>query len=71
MRSGDQVVLTVRDHGPGPGNVENDNGVGLSNTIARLDQLYKSRQRFSLKPAPDGGSVAEIRLPYHEEPERA
>jgi len=71
VRSGDQVVLTVRDHGPGPGNVENDNGVGLSNTIARLDQLYKSRQRFSLKPAPDGGSVAEIRLPYHEEPERA
>jgi two-component system, LytTR family, sensor kinase len=71
VRSGDQVVLTVRDHGPGPGNVENDNGVGLSNTIARLDQLYKSRHGFSLKPAPDGGSVAEIRLPYHEEPERA
>jgi sensor histidine kinase YesM len=71
VRSGDQVVLTVRDHGPGPGDAENDNGVGLSNTIARLDQLYKSRQRFSLKPASDGGSVAEIRLPYHEQPERA
>jgi two-component system, LytTR family, sensor kinase len=71
VRSDDQVVLTVRDHGPGPGNAENDNGVGLTNTIARLDQLYKSRQRFSLKPAPDGGSIAEIRLPYHEHPERA
>ena len=71
VRSGEQVVLTVRDHGPGPGDSENDNGVGLTNTIARLDQLYKSRQRFSLKPAPDGGSIAEIRLPYHEEPERA
>jgi len=70
-RSGDQVVLTVRDHGPGPGDAAYDNGVGLTNTIARLDQLYKSRQRFSLKPAPDGGSVAEIRLPYHEQPERA
>jgi two-component system LytT family sensor kinase len=71
VRSGDQVVLTVRDHGPGPGGAEKDNGVGLSNTIARLDQLYKSRQRFSLKPASDGGSVAEIRLPYHEQSERA
>jgi len=71
LRSGYQVVLTVRDHGPGLGDAETDNGVGLSNTIARLDQLYKSRQRFSLQPAPDGGTVAEIRLPYHEEPERA
>lgn len=71
VRSGDQVVLTVRDHGPGPGEAENDNGVGLTNTIARLDQLYKARQRFSLKPAPDGGSVAEIRLPYHEDPQRS
>ena len=70
VRSNDQVVLTVRDHGPGLGNAENDNGVGLTNTIARLDQLYKSRQRFSLLPAPDGGTVAEIRLPYHERPER-
>jgi two-component sensor histidine kinase len=70
VRSGDQVVLTVRDHGPGPGDAENDNGVGLTNTIARLDQLYKARQRFSLLPAPGGGSVAEIRLPYHEEPRR-
>lgn len=70
VRSGDQVVLTVRDYGPGPGGAENDAGVGLSNTIARLDQLYKSKQRFSLRPAPDGGTIAEIRLPYHEQPER-
>jgi LytS/YehU family sensor histidine kinase len=70
IRSGDQVVLTVRDHGPGPGDAETDNGVGLSNTLARLDQLYKSNQRFSLQPAPDGGSIAEIRLPYHEQPVR-
>ncbi len=71
VRSGDQVVLRVRDHGPGLGDTETDNGVGLTNTIARLDQLYKAKQRFSLQPAPDGGTVAEIRLPYHEQPERA
>jgi len=71
VRAGDQVVLTVRDHGPGPTNAENDNGVGLTNTIARLDQLYKSKQRFSLQPAADGGTVAEIRLPYHVQPEGA
>ena len=69
--AGDQVVLAVRDHGPGPGDAAYDNGVGLTNTIARLDQLYKSRQRFSLRAAPGGGSIAEIKLPYHEAPERA
>jgi two-component system LytT family sensor kinase len=65
-RDGDDVVLSVRDNGPGPASTTGGTGVGLANTRARLDQLYGARYFFSLHPAPDGtGAVAEIRLPYH------
>jgi signal transduction histidine kinase len=74
-RVGDDVLITVRDNGPGvdlssaprerteptPGS----GGVGLSNTRARLQQLYGNAQRLSLVRAPEGGTVAEIVLPYH------
>jgi signal transduction histidine kinase len=67
------LVLRVRDDGPGPValpdmGVRPDGqrtGVGLRNTVARLEQLYGTRQRFTLAPGPTGGTVAEIRLPYH------
>jgi sensor histidine kinase YesM len=40
-------------------------GVGLSNTRARLEQLYGPDQRLSLRRAGHVGTVAEIVLPYH------
>jgi two-component system LytT family sensor kinase len=82
-RSGDDVVITVRDNGPGldSGSVTETlaresrdgssgmsggrGGVGLSNTRARLEQLYGAEQRLSLRRAAEGGTVAEIVLPYH------
>ncbi len=72
-RSGDDLVLTVRDTGPAddeaaaaePVPEEIGSGVGLRNTRARLEELYGSGQRFELRPAPDGGMIAEIVLPYH------
>ena len=78
-RAGSDLVLTVRDNGPGPGPREGavagngetssmvGDGVGLRNTIARLEQLYGTRQRFALRAANGGdrGTVAEIHLPYH------
>ena len=40
-------------------------GVGLSNTRARLQQLYGADQRLSLRRAPKAGTIAEIVLPFH------
>ena len=66
--AGNDVVLRVRDNGPGPANgagAARGSGVGLRNTVARLEQLYGDEQSFTLHEAEGGGTVAEIRLPYH------
>jgi two-component system, LytTR family, sensor kinase len=67
---GDMLVLRVTDNGAGLGDDDSardgaavSTGVGLRNTRARLAQLYGSRQRFTLSPAPDGGAIAEVCLP--------
>jgi LytS/YehU family sensor histidine kinase len=44
-------------------------GIGLQNTRARLEQLYGTRQRFTLANR-DGGVVASLTLPFEEEPRR-
>ena len=62
-RSGSDVILSVRDNGPGPATPSTD-GVGLRNTTARLSQLYGQRQRFELRAAPGGGTIAELVLPF-------
>lgn len=65
----DRVVLSVRDNGPGldgTADAPREEGVGLANTRARLQQLYGSDQSLTLHQAPDGvGLVAEVTLPYH------
>lgn len=67
-RSGEDLVLTVRDTGPGvdPGGGRVDgNGVGLRLTRERLAELYGSEPRLELRPAAGGGTVARIVLPFH------
>jgi len=66
-REGGQLVLTVRDDGPGlPAAFEAGAGVGLSNTRARLAALYGSGATLEVVNAEGGGAIASVRLPYHE-----
>jgi two-component system LytT family sensor kinase len=64
---GDNLVLTVRDNGPGLGlPAKPATGVGLANTRARLFELYGEAGSLNVANAPGGGVMAVVRLPYHE-----
>ena len=67
VREDGMVQLKVRDNGPGlqlsaPESLTK--GIGLSNTQARLNQLYGSHHRFELKDAPGGGLEVVIAIPF-------
>jgi two-component system, LytTR family, sensor kinase len=65
QREGDDLVLEIRDNGAGlPLGATYREGVGLRNIRERVHQLYGSRARFSLTPAPGGGTAATLRLPF-------
>jgi LytS/YehU family sensor histidine kinase len=66
-RCGDRLQLTVRDNGPGltPGlEPSARDGIGLSNTAARLAQLYPGRSALRLADDGERGAVAVVELPY-------
>jgi len=66
-REGGELVLTVRDDGPGlPMTPVEGSGVGLSNTRARLAALYGGDATLEVANAEGGGAIATVRLPYHE-----
>ena len=61
---GGQLVVFVRDRGPG---MEMTNeGVGLTNTRARLSALYGDAASIAMRSDPEGGAVAELRLPWRD-----
>ena len=68
-RKGEELHLSVTDNGPGmhSGNTPNQpsNGIGIRNTIERLETLYGANQHFSTESPPSGGFIAYITLPYH------
>jgi sensor histidine kinase YesM len=66
--SGDTLHLTIADDGPGfQANSERDGrggwGIGLANTRARLDQLFREQHRFIVADRAEGGAVVEIQIP--------
>jgi two-component system, LytTR family, sensor kinase len=64
-RDGADLLLTVTDDGPGPGDPAGaQEGVGLGNTRARLATLYGARAGLALRSLPGGGTSATVRLPY-------
>lgn len=56
-----QLLLEVRDHGPGIH--KKRNGIGLSNTADRLEQMYGGAGRIDFRN--DGGLVVTLKVPYH------
>ncbi|MEE8259132.1 MAG: histidine kinase, partial [Sphingomonadales bacterium] len=65
---GDDLVLKVRDNGPGIGKEKKttsnlSSGVGIANIEARLLQLYGTRQSFTLKNVKPRGLEAKIIIP--------
>jgi two-component system LytT family sensor kinase len=67
-RENGSLRIRVRDNGPGLAGVteplnELKEGVGLSNTRARLQQLYGASHRFELSNAPGGGLLVTLVIP--------
>lgn len=66
-RDRNELVLTVRDNGPGLApSLTSSGGLGLANTRARLAELYGDAGTLDVANAPGGGVLATVRLPYHE-----
>jgi two-component system, LytTR family, sensor kinase len=66
-REGGQLVLRVRDDGPGMPEGRTTpvrEGVGLNNTRERLARLYAAEHRFHAGNAGGGGFEVEITLPF-------
>jgi len=61
------LKIQIKDDGPGfagepAGAIKF--GVGLSNTRARLEQLYGGQHRFELRNGTEGGLLVELDLPF-------
>lgn len=66
-REDDRLRLHVRDDGPGwPEDGHLSDGVGLSNTMARLERLYGPAQCVTLANADGGGALVTLELPFQE-----
>lgn len=68
-RAGDSLRLRVKDNGPGLSSssargANFKEGLGLTNTRARLEQLYPEAHRFEMRDASEGGLQVTIDLPF-------
>jgi two-component system LytT family sensor kinase len=66
VRSNGNLELSVSDDGRGGTSTTNGskNGIGLTNTQLRLEQLYGSAQSMSLEKIPDRGTRVAIAIPW-------
>lgn len=62
----ERLIMIVQDDGKGQQNPEEilkNPGIGLSNILNRLSQLYKDNYEFKLDSPPPGGFIAYISIP--------
>ena len=68
-RDNNRLILVIRDNGPGI-KVDQDQlinrGVGLSNTVERLEGLYEDDHRFLLQNLGEGGLQVLIDIPFRQ-----
>jgi signal transduction histidine kinase len=62
-RSAGRLTVEVSDNGSGLPDEAAEEGVGLSNTRARLRTLYAEAHGFELCKAPEGGLLARLTIP--------
>jgi sensor histidine kinase YesM len=67
-RENGSLRIQVKDNGPGLSAITGPKtntreGLGLSNTRARLEQLYGAAHRFEIENAPGGGLVVTLEIP--------
>jgi hypothetical protein len=66
-RKNGRLEIDILDDGPGLKNEERDasqDGIGLSNTRARLQRMYGPHHEFRLENRPEGGLAVHIEIPY-------
>ena len=64
------LAVVVSDDGAGlEANGAIKEGIGISNTRARLRELYGSDHRFELQRGQQGGVRVELSIPYHQQPQ--
>jgi LytS/YehU family sensor histidine kinase len=68
-RTGDILQLQVKDNGPGLHGGEATSGrikegLGLTNTRARLQQMYGTAHRFDMADVPEGGLQVTLEMPF-------
>ena len=69
-RNGEWLDITVADDGVGLteiGGGSPTEGIGLSNTRARLRHMYGARHTFTIEPRPDGGVRVDLTVPFRGE----
>jgi two-component system LytT family sensor kinase len=70
-----RLLISITNSGfpsaPGERPTRPINGVGLSNTMQRLETLYAAEHKFELQWLEAGGCEVRIELPYRKAPKRA
>jgi hypothetical protein len=67
QQQNESLYITVSDNGAGlPSNwqLKSSTGIGLANTVARLQQLYGERHRFDIRNREEGGVEVEVVIPF-------
>jgi two-component system, LytTR family, sensor kinase len=65
----ERLIISIEDNGRGvQSNSRLQEGVGLGNTRARLEQLYGTDHAVTIESASGGGAVVTVSIPLHTEP---